>query len=67
MSNKVSGKYRSNSCMQEVFSQECATEETRKLARQLYEKSGKLPGHDLDNWLKAEKEVRTRVRGGLAC
>lgn len=35
-------------------------EEISKVAYELYEKSGKVGGRDLDNWLKAEKIVRTR-------
>jgi Protein of unknown function (DUF2934) len=31
--------------------------EIRKLAYQLYEKSGNVGGRDLDNWLKAEKII----------
>jgi hypothetical protein len=26
-------------------------------ARELYERSGKLPGHDLENWCQAEAEI----------
>ena len=29
-------------------------DEIAKIARELYEKSGKKEGHDLDNWLEAE-------------
>jgi len=32
-------------------------EEIRNVAFGIYEKSGRTPGHDLDNWLKAEKIV----------
>ena len=32
--------------------------EVRRIAFELYEKSGRTQGHDLDNWLKAEKIVR---------
>jgi len=35
--------------------------EIRKKARELYEKNGCKPGHDLDNWLKAEKIVKSKV------
>jgi len=36
------------------------TEEIRKKAQELYEQSGRKPGRDLDNWLEAEKIVRTQ-------
>ncbi len=35
-------------------------EEISKVAYELYEKGGRLGGRDLDNWLEAEKIVRTR-------
>jgi hypothetical protein len=35
-------------------------EEISKLAYELYEKGGRLEGRDLDNWLDAQKIVRTR-------
>jgi hypothetical protein len=35
------------------------TEIIRMVARQLYEKKGCTPGHDLDNWLEAEKMVKS--------
>lgn len=35
-------------------------EEIRKKAQELYEKSGRKPGCDLDNWLAAEKIVRAQ-------
>ena len=33
--------------------------ETATVARDLYERSGRIQGHDLDNWLEAEKIVKT--------
>jgi hypothetical protein len=35
-------------------------EEIRKIAYELYEKSGRLPGRDLENWLEAEKIVLSK-------
>jgi len=35
-------------------------EETVKVASELYERSGRVEGRDLDNWLEAEKIVRAR-------
>jgi len=32
-------------------------EEIRLLAYELYERSGRAPGRDLDNWLEAERIV----------
>ena len=32
-------------------------EEVRRVAFELYEQSGRIQGHELDNWLKAEKIV----------
>jgi hypothetical protein len=37
-------------------------DEIAKIARELYEKSGKVEGHDLDNWLEAEKIVMKQYR-----
>jgi len=33
-------------------------EETIKVASELYEKSGRVEGRDIDNWLEAERIVR---------
>jgi hypothetical protein len=38
-------------------------DEIRKIAYELYEKSGKVAGRDLDNWLEAEKMVLARKGG----
>ncbi len=37
-------------------------EEITEVARELYEKSGRVEGHDLDNWFEAEKIVIARYR-----
>ena len=39
-------------------------EEIAKIAHELYEKSGWMPGRDLDNWIEAEKIVKSRLDGG---
>ena len=35
------------------------TDMIRNVARKLFEKKGSQPGHDLENWLEAEKLVRS--------
>ena len=37
-------------------------DEIAKLARALYEKSGRVEGRDLDNWLEAERIVMERYK-----
>ncbi len=37
-------------------------EEIVKVARDLFERSGRVEGRDLDNWLEAERIVMTRFR-----
>lgn len=37
------------------------TDMIRKKAYELYEKRGKKPGRDMDNWLEAEKIIKQRV------
>ena len=32
-----------------------------KKAQEIYEKSGRKPGNDLQNWLEAEKIVRAKI------
>jgi hypothetical protein len=39
-------------------------EEIVKVARDLFEKRGRVEGHDLDNWLEAERIVMTKHRQG---
>jgi hypothetical protein len=36
-------------------------EETVKVASELYDRSGRVEGRDLDNWLEAERIVRARM------
>lgn len=44
-----------------AWSGEDINAEIRKKARELYEKNGRKPGHDLDNWLEAERIVKSKV------
>jgi hypothetical protein len=37
-------------------------QEIVKVAHDLFERSGRVEGHDLDNWLEAERIVMTRHR-----
>jgi len=37
-------------------------DEIAKIAHELYEKSGRTEGHDIDNWLEAERIVMARYR-----
>lgn len=46
----------SSCCAPERF-----TDEVRRKAQELYEKSGRKPGRDLDNWLEAERIVNSEV------
>ncbi len=36
-------------------------EEIAKVAYELYEKSGRIDGRDVENWLEAERTVKARV------
>ena len=36
--------------------------EIAQVAFELYEKSGRVEGRDLDNWLEAEKIVKSRYK-----
>lgn len=37
------------------------TEEIRKKAQELYEKNGRKPGRDMENWLEAERIVKSNT------
>lgn len=37
-------------------------DEISKVAKELYEKSGRIEGRDLDNWLEAERIVMAQYR-----
>lgn len=39
-------------------------EEIAQVAHYLYEKSGRVPGRDIDNWLEAERIVTSRQDNG---
>ena len=41
------------------MSKDQLTEAIRNVARKLYEQKGCQPGHDLDNWLEAERLVKS--------
>jgi len=48
-----------------LCTKEQINEEIRKKAQELFEKSGRVPGRDLDNWLEAERLVecgKKRIR-----
>ena len=49
----------SNTKSQPAASTQDITEIIRNVARKLYEKKGCQPGHDLENWLEAEKMVKS--------
>ena len=44
--------------MKEIISHQ----EIVKVAHDLFERNGRVEGHDLDNWLEAERIVMTRRR-----
>ena len=39
----------------------CVSELIQKRAYEIFEKRGKLPRHDLDDWLQAEREVKSHL------
>ena len=39
-------------------------DEIAQRARQIYERSGRQPGHDMDNWLAAEAQLRAERESG---
>jgi len=43
------------------ISQDQLTDMIRKKAHELYEKSGKKPGRDMENWLEAEKIIKRNI------
>lgn len=47
-----------SSCTSQEF-----TDAIRKKAQELYEKSGRKSGRDLDNWLEAERIVKSQFCG----
>lgn len=55
MAKKMTNKAES-SCSQMQL-----TEEIRKKAQEIYEKNGRKPGCDMENWLEAEKIVKSRM------
>jgi hypothetical protein len=40
-------------------------DEIAKVAYELYEKSGRISGRDMENWIEAEKVVKARAKKGL--
>ncbi len=52
---------KSNKTSQVSMSQEQTNEMIRKKAQEIYEKSGRKPGRDTDNWLEAERIVNKQL------
>jgi len=44
-----------------TMSQEDMSALVGKKAQEIYEKSGRKPGNDLQNWLEAEKIIRAKL------
>ena len=40
------------------LTQEQAQQKIREIAQKLFEKRGRAPGHELDDWLEAERIVK---------
>lgn len=40
-------------------------DEIAKVAYELYEKSGRISGRDVENWIEAEKVVKAKAKKGL--
>jgi hypothetical protein len=36
-------------------------EAIQKRAEEIYESSGRIPGHDIENWIQAEQEIRSEA------
>lgn len=49
--------------LQDYQTQADQTEQIRKIAKDLYEKRGRQPGHEMDDWLQAEKMVKKQAQG----
>ena len=43
---------------QKILSASEMKERVRKIAQELYEKRGRRPGHELEDWLEAERQVK---------
>jgi hypothetical protein len=41
-------------------------EKIKEVAQCLYEKRGRVPGHELDDWLEAEKIVKRECQIGIS-
>ncbi len=59
MAGKSTNKATSNTEMS--IPQDQLTDMIRKKAYELYAKKGKKPGHDMDNWLEAERIIKNKV------
>lgn len=45
-----------------AVSKEEVTQMIRKKAQELYEKSGRKPGRDMENWLEAERIISSQLK-----
>jgi hypothetical protein len=53
---------RKNIPERQTMSQEQLSGKIKEVAQRLYEKRGRAPGHELDDWLEAERIVKKTCR-----
>jgi hypothetical protein len=48
-----------------AVSQKDFAEAIRRRALEIYQRSGRVAGHDLENWVQAENQIRDEIDAGL--
>jgi len=59
--DKVSSSKSTRTSASKTINKDQLTAEIRKKAQELYEKSGRKAGHDLENWLEAERIIKKKM------
>lgn len=62
MAKKKDKLSRSGKEVQRRLTEEEIKREISRVAQELYEKRGSIPGRELDDWLEAEKIVNAKMR-----
>ena len=60
----MANRLRTERTVTEAVAPRASQEEIAKVAYELFERRGRTPGHDVEDWLEAERIVRAQRRRG---
>ena len=60
----MANRLRTERKVAEAWAPRASREEVARVAYELFERRGRKPGHDVEDWLEAERIVSARRRSG---